>query len=323
MIDIEPTLYEIIGISQPEMVNGIPQDPMDGISLAYSIDDADAPGRRRTQYFEIMGSRSIYSDGWMASAVGPRLPWVPGAPPGITTWTPDEDTWELYDLDHDWSQAKDLAEEHPEKLAELKELFAIEAARNDALPIGGGLWVPVMHPEDRISPPYTEWEMSGDTVRVPEFCAPALGNRPNTVEMEVHLGERATGVLYKLGGAGGGLTCFLADGVLTYEYNLFLIQRTTIASGDPIPAGDVTIEIETSYVEPRPGGPLNVVLRVDGTEVGSGTVPVSAPLLFSANDCLDIGRAYGGAVSRQYADRMPFAFDGTIGRVHIAYAKPD
>lgn len=322
VIDLVPTIYEIIGISHPETVNGIPQDPMDGISLAYSIDDRDAPGRRRTQYFEIMGSRSIYSDGWMASTPGPRLPWVPGAPPGIHTWTPDQDRWELYDLEHDWSQARDLAAEHPEKLAELKELFAIEAARNDALPIGGGLWIPVMHPEDRISPPYTEWEMGGDTVRVPEFCAPALGNRPNTVTMQVRLPERANGVLYKLGGAGGGLTCFFLDGVLTYEYNLFLIQRTIITSASPLPAGDVTIEIETSYDEPRPAGPLHVVLRADGDELGSGTVPVSAPLLFSANDCLDIGRAYGGAVSRAYADRMPFPFDGRIDRVHIAYAQP-
>lgn len=322
VIDLVPTIYEIIGISHPETVNGIPQDPMDGISLAYSIDDRDAPGRRRTQYFEIMGSRSIYSDGWMASTPGPRLPWVPGAPPGIHTWTPDQDRWELYDLEHDWSQARDLAAEHPEKLAELKELFAIEAARNDALPIGGGLWIPVMHPEDRISPPYTEWEMGGDTVRVPEFCAPALGNRPNTVTMQVRLPERANGVLYKLGGAGGGLTCFFLDGVLTYEYNLFLIQRTIITSASPLPAGDVTIEIETSYVEPRPAGPLHVVIRADGDELGSGTVPVSAPLLFSANDCLDIGRAYGGAVSRAYADRMPFPFDGRIDRVHIAYAQP-
>ncbi|WP_238476390.1 arylsulfatase [Agromyces mariniharenae] len=323
VVDVVPTIYEIIGISHPDSVNGIPQDPIDGISLAYSIDDADAAGRRRTQYFEIMGSRAVYSDGWMASALGPRLPWVPGAPPGIATWTPDQDPWELYDLDHDWSQARDLAADHPEKLAELKELFAIEAARNDALPIGGGLWVPALHPEDRISPPYTEWELSGDTVRVPEFCAPALGNRPNTVTMRVRLGDRANGVLYKLGGAGGGLTCFFADGVLTYEYNLFLVERTVIASASPIPAGDdVMIEVETTYLEPRPGGPLRVVLRVDGTEVGSGTVPVSAPLLFSANDCLDIGRAYGGAVSRHYADRMPFAFDGRIDRVHIAYAVP-
>lgn len=319
VIDIVPTLYEILGISHPEMVAGIPQDPIDGISLAYSIDDKGASGRRRTQYFEIMGSRSIYSDGWIASAPGPRMPWVPGAPPGIRTWTPDQDTWELYDLEHDWSQAHDLAAEHPEKLAGLQELFAIEAARNEALPIGGALWVLSMHPEDRIAPPYTAWEFSGDTVHVPEFCAPALGTRANLVTIEATLGERANGVLYKLGGAGGGLTAFLLDGVLTYEYNLFLIQRTIIRSAEPVSAGDHTIEIETTVLEQRPASPLRVELRVDGTIVGSDTAPVSIPLLFSANDCLDIGRAYGGPPSRAYADRMPFAFDGDISRVHIAY----
>jgi arylsulfatase A-like enzyme len=319
VIDIVPTIYEILGITAPDMVNGIPQEPIDGVSLAYSLDDADAPGRLITQYFEIMGSRAIYSNGWMASALGPRLPWVPGLPPGIRTWTPDDDPWELYHLDEDWSQARDLAAEHPEKLAQLKELFAMEAAKNDVLPVGGGLWVVALHPEYRITPPYTEWEMAGDTVRVPEFCAPALGNRPNAVTMDVTLPERANGVLYKLGGAGGGLTCYLVDGVIVYEYNLFLIQRTSIRSEHPLPAGDATIEIRTTYVDPRPAGPLNVVLSVNGDEVGSGVVPVSAPLLFSANDCLDIGRAYGGAVSRHYAGRMPFALDGTIDRVHIAY----
>jgi arylsulfatase len=244
---------------------------------------------------------------------------VPGVDPAIRTWTPDDDPWELYHLDEDWSQARDLAAENPEKLAQLKELFAIEAARNDALPIGGGLWVPVMHPEDRISPPYTAWDFSGDTVRVPEFCAPALGNRPNVVTMTVTLADAANGVLYKLGGAGGGLTCFLLDGVLTYEYNLFLVQRTVVRSASTVTAGAHTIEVATSYVEPRPGGPLRVVLRVDGEDVGSGTVPVSAALLFSANDCLDVGRAYGGAVSRQYADRMPFALEGRIDAVHVEY----
>ena len=322
VIDLAPTIYEILGISHPDTVNGIPQDPIDGTSFAYSIDDKTAEGRHRVQYFEIMASRSIYEDGWIASTTGPRLPWVPGMPAGIQTWTPDDDKWELYNLDEDWSQSKDLADQHPEKLAGLKELFAIEAAKNKVLPVGGGLWVVPFHPELRITPPYTEWEFTGDTSRVPEFCAPALGNKPNVVTIEVKVGDKADGVLYKLGGAGGGLTAFVVDGVLTYEYNLFLVQRTTVAASEPLAAGDHTIEIETSYLEPRPGGPLSVVLRVDGTEVASGTVPVSAPLLFSANDCLDIGRAYGGAVSRAYADKMPFAFDGEIGRVHVAYKVP-
>ncbi|WP_374976830.1 arylsulfatase [Microbacterium trichothecenolyticum] len=322
VIDLAPTIYEILGISHPDTVNGIPQDPIDGTSFAYSIDDKTAEGRHRVQYFEIMASRSIYEDGWIASTTGPRLPWVPGMPAGIQTWTPDDDKWELYNLDEDWSQSKDLADQHPEKLAGLKELFAIEAAKNKVLPVGGGLWVVPFHPELRITPPYTEWEFTGDTSRVPEFCAPALGNKPNVVTIEVKVGDKADGVLYKLGGAGGGLTAFVVDGVLTYEYNLFLVQRTTVAASEPLAAGDHTIEIETSYLEPRPGGPLSVVLRVDGTEVASGTVPVSAPLLFSANDCLDVGRAYGGAVSRAYADKMPFAFDGEIGRVHVAYKVP-
>ena len=183
-------------------MNGIHQDPIDGTSFAYAVDDAAAEGRHRTQYFEVMASRAIYSDGWMASATGPRLPWVPGAPPGIATWSPDHDRWELYHLDKDWSQAHDLADANPEKLAELKELFAIEAAKNEVLPVGAGLWVPVYHPEYRIAVPYTEWNMTGDTVRVPEFCAPALGNKPNVVTITASLPERANGVLYKLGGAG-------------------------------------------------------------------------------------------------------------------------
>ncbi|GAA1988889.1 arylsulfatase [Isoptericola halotolerans] len=321
--DVVPTIYEILGITAPETVGGVPQDPIDGTSLAYSFDDAQAEERHRTQYFEVMASRSIYADGWMASATGPRLPWVPGLPPGIKTWTPDQDRWELYHLDSDWSQARDLTDEYPERLAELKETFAIEAARNDVLPVGAGLWVPVMHPEYRITPPYSQWTLSGDTVRIPEFCAPALGNRPNVVTMDVTVGDGADGVLYKLGGAGGGLTCFLLDGVLVYEYNLFLVQRTVVRSDGPVPAGSHEVEIETRFAgDPRPAGPLQVSLRVDGAEVGSGTVPVSAPLLFSANDCLDIGRAYGGAVSRTYADRLPFALEGRIGTVHVEYLRP-
>ena len=322
VIDLAPTIYEILGISHPDTVNGIPQDPIDGTSFAYSIDDRTAAGRHRVQYFEIMASRSIYEDGWMASTTGPRLPWVPGMPAGIQTWTPDDDDWELYNLDEDWSQSNDLSGKHPEKLAAMKELFAIEAAKNKVLPIGGGLWIAPLHPELRISPPYTQWEFTGDTFRVPEFCAPALGNKPNVVMIEMKVGDRANGVLYKLGGAGGGLTAYVVDGILTYEYNLFLVQRTAIAAAHALTAGDHTVEIETSYVEPRPGGPLSVVLRVDGAELASGTVPVSAPLLFSANDCLDVGRAYGGAVSRAYAHKMPFTFDGAIGRVHVAYRAP-
>jgi arylsulfatase len=275
----------------------------------------------KTQYFEIMGSRSIYHDGWLASAIGPRLPWVPGAPPGIREWTPDDDVWELYHLDEDWTQANDLAADMPDKLAQMKEIFIIEAARNKALPIGGGLWIATLHPEMRITPPYNEWEFTGDIVRMPEFTAPALGNKPNLVTIEAHVPENANGVLYALGGAGGGLTCFIEDGILCYEYNLFIVMRTKIRTDDRIPAGPCTIEVTTTYADPRPGGPLDITLSVNGVVAAKGTVPVSAPLLFTANDCLDIGTCLGSPVSLDYYDKAPFPFNGTIERVHVAYTK--
>jgi arylsulfatase A-like enzyme len=317
--DIAPTIYEVVGITPPRTVHGVPQDPLNGVSFAYTFDEPDAPGRVRTQYFEVMGSRSIYHDGWMASAIGPRLPWIAGGVKGIKEWTPDNDVWELYHLDEDWTQARDLAAEHPEKLAQLKDLFLIEATRNKVLPIGGGLWIPGFHPEMRISPPYTEWKFSGDTVRMPEFCAPALGNKPNLVSLEVDLPERASGVLYKLGGTGGGLTLFMDDGYLCFEYNLFIVLRTKLRSAERLAAGSGTIDVRTEFVERRPGGPLTITISWQGEHVVVGGIPVSVPLLFTANDCLDFGIAHGSPVSMDYYDRMPFAFTGTLHRAHVQY----
>lgn len=317
--DIVPTIYDILGITPPLVVNGVTQDPIDGVSFAPTFDAPAAEGTHLTQYFEIMGSRAIYHDGWMASAFGPRTPWTPGAPPGIRDWTPDQDVWELYNLDKDWSQAHDLAADMPEKLAQMKEIFSIEAARNSVYPVGGGLWVLVFHPELRVSTPYREWNFTGDITRVPEICAPSLGNRANRVTIDAHIPSGANGVLYKLGGSGGGLTCFVEDGYLCYEYNLFIVQRTKIRSESPLPEGTAKIEIETSYAEPKPAGPLNIVMTVNGQTFAKGMVPVSAPLLFSANDCLDIGMSLGAPVSLDYYDKAPFPFNGTIKNVNIRY----
>ncbi len=319
--DIAPTLYEILGITPPRVVNGFPQDPIDGVSMAYTFSDAKAKGRKRTQYFEVMGSRSIYHEGWMASALGPRLPWVPGLPKGIRDWNPDNDKWELYNLDDDWSQAHDLADKMPRKLAEMKEQFLIEFAKNNGFPIGGGLWIPILHPELRKGPPYTEWTFPGEITRMPEFCAPALGNKPNVVTIDAEIPEQPRGVLYALGGFSGGLSLYVKDGVLSYEYNLFEIQRTHIRASKKLAPGKAKIEVETSYVVPKPAGPLKVVIRVNGQEAASGIVPVSAPLLFTANDCLDIGTDLGSPVSVDYYDQAPFKFNGKISNVHVKYTK--
>lgn len=317
--DVVPTIYDVVGIAPPQVVNGEPQMPLAGASFARTLGDRNAPGGKKTQYFEIMGSRGIYHDGWMASARGPRLPWVPGQPPGIATWTPDNDTWELYHLDEDWSQANDLADQMPDKLAQMREMFIVEAARNAVLPIGGGLWVPVYHPELRIAPPYQEWEFSGDTVRMPEFCAPALGNKNNVVTIDVDIPANANGVLYALGAAAGGLTLYMDEGYLCYEYNLFILARTKVRSETKVPPGRAKLTVTTRYADPRPAGPLDITVARNGETLASGQVPVSAPLLFTANDCLDIGTCLGSPVSLDYRERAPFPFEGHIHRVHVAY----
>jgi len=321
--DVVPTIYDILGITPPRVVNGVPQDPFDGVSFKKTFNDSGAKVAKSTQYFDIMGSRGIYHDGWMASAAGPRLPWVAGLPKGIREWTPDKDKWELYDLNKDWTQANDLAAKMPQKLQAMKELFLIELTRNNGLPIGGGLWVPVFHPELKLAPPYTSWTFPGAITRIPEFAAPTLGNKHNLVSVEAAFPKNANGVIYALGGFSGGLALYVKDGVLSYEYNLFEIQRTHIKAKSKLAAGTHKIDVETDYVERKPAGPLKVVVKVDGQEVASGEVPVSAPLGFTANDALDFGVDLGSPVGIEYYDKAPFKFNGKILEAQVKYLGAD
>jgi arylsulfatase len=315
--DVVPTLYDILKITPPEVVNGIPQGPIDGISFAYAFADPAAKGRKPTQFFDIMGSRGIYHDGWFASAFGPRIPWVPGRP-DIANWDPEKDVWELYHIDEDWSQAKDLAAEMPDKLEAMKTLFMVESAKNSNLPIGGGLWT-LMHPEDGPATPYKDWTMFGPVNRMPEFAAPKIGKFDNKVTMELDIPENANGVLYALGAFSGGLTCYVKDGILSYEYNLFEIQRTQIKAKEKLPVGKAKLEVQTKMVSKKPGSPALISLSVNGKEIASGTVPITAPLAFTANDCLDFGSDLGSPVSLDYFDHAPFKFNGTIGTSTIKY----
>ena len=217
----------------------------------------------------------------------------------------------------------------------------MEAAKNNVLPIGGGLYIPIFHPEERITPPYREWNFSGDITRMPEFAAPKLGNTPNRVTVTAEIPANANGVLYALGGFSAGLTCYVRDGRLYYEYNLFELQRTQINTRDKLPAGPVKIEVETSYLTPKPAGPMRIVIKVNdkdvavettfngqpvkesvnlgGLQLAPGVVPVSAPLGFTANDCFDVGTDLGSPVSLGYFDNAPFKFNGKIEKVNIRY----
>jgi len=201
----------------------------------------------------------------------------------------------------------------------MQELFIMEFAKNDAFPVGGGLYVPVVRPDLRIVPPYTEWTFSGSMTRMPEFTAPALGNKENIVTVDANIPENANGVIYSLGGFSGGLSLYVQDGVLSYEYNLFEISRTHIRARNKVSAGKAKIEVITTYAEKRAAGPLDVVIMVNGKEVAKGHVPISAPVGFTANDCLDIGIDLGSPVSVDYFDNAPFMFNGVIDQVHVKY----
>jgi arylsulfatase A-like enzyme len=315
--DIVPTIYDIIGIKSPGEVDGVSQQPLDGISMTYTFADPAAKGRKGPQYFEVMADRGIYSDGWFASAWGPRTPWVSGLPPTIATWSPEQDPWALYNLNEDFSQSVDLSDQQPQKLAEMKALFDQQAKANEVYPIGGGLWSIIWSPQSAPHNPATEFHYTQDVTGVPEFAGPKVGGRSNKVVLDVELDANSEGVLYALGAFSGGLALWVEDGKLNFEYNLFEIERTSIASSTPLPTGKVSIEVETKIAQPR--GAADVVLSVNGKQVASGTVPRTAVLAFTANDAFDVGMDSYSPVSLAYFDRAPFKFNGKIGKVNIQY----
>jgi arylsulfatase len=311
--DIAPTIYDILGITPPEVVDGFKQDPVDGVSMAYSFADAKAPGHKHTQYFDNNGSRGIYQDGWFAGTFGPLTPWLTVSP-GLATWDSGKDVWELYNITSDFSQADNLAAKEPKRLEAMKGQFLKEAKANKVFPIGAGIWLR-LHPEDRIKTPYTSWQFDSTTTRMPEFTAPGIGRESNHVTIDAELGDNASGVLYALGGASGGLTLYMDKGDLVYEYNMMIIERTIARSKAKLAAGKHRIEVNTTIA--KPGAPAEVGLIVDGQEVARTTVKRTVPAAFTASETFDVGTDLGSPVSLDYFDRRPFAFDGKIEKVLV------
>ncbi|MEK1888494.1 MAG: sulfatase-like hydrolase/transferase [Phyllobacterium sp.] len=313
--DIAPTIYDILGIQPPREVNGQPQDPIDGVSMAYSFKDAAASGTKVEQYFENNGSRALYKDGWIASVFGPFVPWQ-ASKPFDKDWDPDKDTWALYDLSKDFSQANDLAAVEQDRLAAMKARFLEVAKENKVFPIGAGNWLR-LHPEDRIKTPYTTWNFDEDTIRMPEFTAPGLGRESNVVTVHAELGDNANGVIYALGGASGGLSVYMDAGYLVYEYNMMIIENYQARSAEKIAPGKHLIEIDTTLGSPKPLSAADVILKVDGKEVARTTVSRTVPAAFTASETFDVGVDLGSPVSTVYSDRRPFKFDGKIDAVRV------
>ena len=315
--DIVPTLYDVIGITPPSSVSGVAQEKFDGVSMRYTFANAKAKDRKPAQYFEMMGSRGIYEDGWVAAVFGPVTPWV-GLGPELGRWNPDQDHWALYRLDSDYSEADDLAARHPDKLAQLKHRFDEEAKTNKVYPLGAGFF-PFVHPESRVGTRQTEWHFDSQTTRLPEFMAPNLRSRDSVVTVDAVLPADAHGVLYSLGGASGGVTLYAMDGHLVYEYNAVGLVRSRLRSEQPLAAGRHRIEVATWMLAAKPGSAARLVLRVDGQELATGTTPYTPPITFTATGTFNVGRNLGSPVSLEYFDAAPFTFDGEIDDVHVVY----
>ena len=315
VVDVVPTIYDVLGITAPKVVNGYEQMKMDGHSFADTFGNAATPSKNTVQFFDNNGSRAIYKDGWMACAFGPFVPWNQAASAKLmATWDSATDEWALFNLKDDFSQANNLAATHPQKLAELKKEFLALAEDNKAFPIGAGNWLR-LHPEDRVKTPYTNWTFTANTRRMPEFTAPGLGRESSTVELDVEVGEAASGVLYALGGSGGGLVLYMDKGHLVYLYNMMIIEQYAARSERPLAPGKHQIVVDTAIAGPGKEG--TVVLKVDGAEVGKVALTRTVPAAFTASESFDVGCDLGSTVSTDYSDRRPFKFDGRIGQVTV------
>jgi arylsulfatase A-like enzyme/uncharacterized membrane protein len=319
-IDIGPTILELAGIPEPTHVDGIAQEPMDGTSFAYTLEDADAEERHTVQYFEMLGSRAMYRDGWWACARLDKVPWD-FTPETIARFGPDggydpeDDPWELYYLPDDFSQAHDLAEEHPEQLAELKELFWQEAERNRALPLLApfSVWLGDLPP----LPTITRFTYAGDVQDIQTTMIPRIYGRSYAIEASVNVPEGgAEGVLVAFADFIGGFALWVDDrGLLNHTYQFLGVDTYKQTSSVAIPTGDVTLKMVFEIDEPTPGAGGRVTLWADDEQIGEGTMPRSISLIFTTYAGMDIGRDNGGVVDLAYEDRAPYAFTGTVEKV--------
>jgi arylsulfatase len=317
--DIAATIYDILHITPPDFYNGVAQDKLDGVSFANTFNNADAPFAKTIQYFEIMGSRGIYKDGWFAGTFGPRYPWAPQKS-HLAGWDPNKDVWELYNLKEDFSQAHDLAKQNPKKLKELQDAFTVEATKNKVFPVGGSLYIVAYHPEEMKATTLTEWNMYEGMRRIAESQAPKFMSGFSTHStIDVVLPENASGVLFSIGGISAGFTVYMDDGVLKAEYNAMTLHRYKASSSKKIPAGNAKIEVIVKAQSKKPLSPSLITLKVNGKEVGSVMAETTVPAIFTASETFDVGIDLASPVAMDYHDRAPFKFNGTIKKLNIKY----
>lgn len=311
VIDITPTILEVAGITVPKEVNGVKQQPIEGTSLAYTFDQADALSHRQTQYFEMLGNRAIYDRGWIAAARHGRLPWERQVKASF-----DTDEWELYDITEDFSEANNLAKENPEKLEKLQKLFLKEAQKHNVLPLDDRI---AERFDVKIRPSLTRGRTTftyyPGTVGIPEGSAPNLKNRSFTITANLEIPENgAEGVLLTQGGRFAGWSFFLADGKPTYAYNYTNTAHYIIQSREKLPPGKSTIRFNFDYDGGVGAGGIGK-LFINDQQVAEGRVDKTIAYRLALDETFDVGRDTGTPVVDTY--QVPFAFTGNLQQVSL------
>jgi arylsulfatase A-like enzyme len=312
VIDVAPTVLEAAGLPHPTRVDGVDQHPLDGVSMRYSFDGAAEAERHETQYFEMFCNRGIYHEGWTA-VTRHSIPWVMGPLPPF-----DEDVWELYEPG-DWTQARDLAAEMPEKLAELQQLWLDQARKHNVLPLDDRR-VERFNPDLAGRPVLVKGSsqlLFGGMGRLTEASLVNVKNKSHAVTAEVEVPETgADGVIIAQGGAFAGWSLYTKEGRPKYAYNLLGLQHFTVEGDATIPPGTHQVRMEFAY----DGGGLakggDVTLYLDGAQVGEGRVAATVPMIFSGDETADVGRDTASPVSDDY-DAESSVFTGTVNWVQI------
>jgi arylsulfatase len=317
VIDVAPTILEVAGLPHPEFVNGIQQAPIEGVSMAYSFNDAQADERHETQYFEIFGNRGIYHQGWTA-VTKHRTPWILM---GQKTVPLDDDVWELY-ADTDWTQANDLSKQMPEKLRELQRQWLIEAARYKVLPIDDRT-TEKMNPDIAGRPVLVKGKeqlLFGGMGRLSENCVLSIKNKSHSVTAEIEVpASGANGVIIAQGANIGGWSLYAHNGKLKYCYNLAGVHHYFVESADVMPAGRHQVRMEFAYAGGGLGKGGKAVLFVNGQQVGQGDIPMTQAIVFSADDGCDVGEDTGAPVSPDYGP-VGNQFNGDVKGVLLSIA---
>jgi len=309
--DIVPTILEAAHIEAPQVVDGIPQKPMDGVSLLPTLSDPRAPERHRTQYFEVFGHRSIYQDGWLASAFHSHLPWAAAL---FEDKPFEQDRWELYHLDEDYSQATDVAARYPAKLAEMKALFEAEGARNQVLPLRN------VGPGDPRGLPHLAGGRTSVTYHegafgIPESALPRTYNRSWSLSARIDVERQPHGVIATLGGSSAGWSLYLdRAGLPLFTYRLFDIATVTLRGARPLSPGRHSLMAAFDYDGGGYGKGGTLSLAVDGQRIGQERLPGSPAAFYTIDESFDVGLDHGSAAGFYPADAEPgYRFAG--GRI--------